>query len=652
MFKLRKYYLPHLGAIALALLLLFIQANLELALPDYLSKIVNVGIQQGGIESALPENLDREQYAQIKADTNLAPVLSAAYEEDGTSYRLTDRGRAVLEKDNIKKYAFLRACLAAAGADPGRLQSLYILRMGAIMLALTLASALTTISVGFIAARVSASVARDIRLDLFRRVESFSSTEFDTFSTASLITRSTNDITQIQMVSFMIIRMALYAPIMGVGGVIRALGKAPSMAWIIGVAVLFLLSFVGLIMSMAMPRFKIMQKLVDNLNRVSREQLSGLLVVRAFNRQDFERDRFDAANKELADNNLFVMRTMVIMMPAITLIMNGLSVAVIWVGSGKVAAAQMPIGDMMAFLQYAVQIVMSFLMLSMMFIMIPRAAVSAERVAEVLGTEPVIFDPEKAESPPMGGKTILEFRNVDFSYPGGEERALSGISFTAEPGKTTAVIGSTGSGKSTLVNLIPRFYDVTGGEILLNGVDVRRLKQEDLRRRIGLVPQKASLFSGTVASNLRYGDESAGEEKLNEVCETAQVMDFIREGERGFERPVSQGGSNFSGGQKQRLSIARALVKPADVLIFDDSFSALDFKTDRALRRSLKESTADRVTLIVAQRVSTIMNADQILVLDEGKLTGKGTHRELMEHCPTYREIVLSQLSLEEAENL
>jgi len=677
MFKLGNYLLPHTGVVVLALALLFLQVNLDLALPDYLSRIVNVGIQQGGVDSPVPRWIGVDHFNDIlsKAGSRQEERIVSLYKEDSKCdrYRLTEEGLLLFSEDDDLRNDFLYLFLSlskgtneesliragikavrqeyeALGIDMMKIQNDYILRIGIIMLALAAASALATVSVGFLAARVSSTVARDLRGDLFRHVEGFSSAEFDTFSTASLITRNTNDITQIQNVIFMTIRLILLAPMMGIGGFVRAMKTAPSMAWIIGVAVLVLLGLSLVMIALALPRFKRMQKLIDNLNRISREQLSGLLVVRAFCRQDFEKERFARANRELTGNNLFIMRAMAAMLPIITLIMNALSVVVIWVGAGKVAASQMPIGDMMALLQYAVLIVTSFLMLTIMIIMLPRAAVSAERVSEVLRTEPTVLDPEHPAVITDKERYRLEFRNVDFSYPGGGERALRDISFTADPGQTTAIIGSTGAGKSTLVNLILRFYDVCEGKILMDGVDIRNLEQDVLRRRIGYVPQNASLFSGTIGSNLRYGDDSAEAERIEDAAETAQLGEMIALREDFYGSSVSQGGRNFSGGQKQRLSIARALVRNADVLIFDDCFSALDNKTDTALRNALRERTGDVITIIVAQRISTVIHAEQILVLDEGRLVGKGNHKELMGSCLTYREIVLSQLSIEETE--
>jgi ATP-binding cassette subfamily B protein len=516
------------------------------------------------------------------------------------------------------------------------------------MLLLALLGAVATVLVGLISAKVASGLSRDLRSAVFTKVEGFSQHEFDTFSTASLITRTNNDVMQMQMVVVMMIRMVFYAPIIGVGGVIRALGKNSSMWWIIALAVAVIMVLILVVYKVAVPRFRIMQKLIDRLNLVSRERLSGMMVIRAFNMQDREQGRFDTANKDLTGNMLFVNRVMVVMMPVMMLVMNGVSLLIIWIGAHQVAQASMQVGDMMAFMQYAMQIFFAFIMMSMMFIMLPRAQVSANRIAEVLGTEASVRDPEKPKAFSAGPAVAVEFRDVSFRYPGAEEDVLHGVSFTASPGKTTAIIGATGSGKSSIVGLVPRFYDVTGGAVLVGGTDVRELAQSELRDRIGYVPQKASLFSGTVESNLRYADEDASPEALESAARIAQAAGFIAESPEGMARPISQGGANVSGGQKQRLSIARALVKRPPVYIFDDSFSALDFKTDSALRRALKEETGDAAVIIVTQRVATVKTADQIVVLDDGRVVGIGTHEELMGSCGTYREIATSQLSEEE----
>ncbi len=741
MMRIAKYIKPYLPLLAAAIVLLFIQAYANLSLPDYMSHIVNVGIQQGGIADAVPKALRKSQMdrltlfmsaddaKRVLADYQLVqpggsqsthylseyPVLSkesiyvrreingaeiaainpimgkawlavAAIEQAETNpalvkakglpeaeatvgefapssllkmlpaerrFRLAstiDQKFASMGPKMINQAATqpVKAEYAALGVNTAKLQTSYMLHTGTLMLLLTLVAAVTAVSTGFLSARIAAGLARDLRAAVFKRVEGFGAGEFDKFSTASLITRSTNDIMQIQMVAVMLVTMAFYAPIIGVGGIIRAIGKSASMWWIIALAVAVLMVVVLAVYNVAVPKFKLMQRLMDRLNLVSREALSGMMVIRAFNMQPHEENRFDSANKDLTSTMLFVNRVMVVMMPFMLLIMNGLSVLIIWIGAGQVAQSTMQVGDMIAFMQYTMQIVFAFLMLSMMFIMLPRAAVSAGRVADVLETEPLIKDPTLPESFDPGRDGTVEFRNVSFRYPGAEEDVLHDISFTASPGQTTAIIGPTGTGKSTLVILIPRFYDVTGGAIYVGGKDVRAVSQHDLRDRIGYVPQKAALFAGTIASNLRYADERANDEAVESAASISQASEFIATLPEGMEATISQGGVNVSGGQKQRLSIARALVKKPPVYIFDDSFSALDFKTDANLRRALKEETASRTVLIVSQRVSTIKNAEQIIVLDEGRVVGRGTHRELMDACITYREIATSQLTTEE----
>lgn len=710
MIRLFRYLKPYLPAVLLSILLLFGQANADLALPDFMSRIVNVGIQQGGIETAVPEairastmeNLLRiipvsshttvlEAYRLVSpsapesaayrdrypaAETEAIYVLEsddpATTESLGSllgpalvaSMRLGPMmdlsslpdlsGGATLEMFNLESSMLVQAAAVpikaeytALGMNTNRIQSMYILRTGAAMLLLTLGSAVATILVGLLSARIAAGFSRDVRLAVFERVESFSAAEIDRFSTASLITRSTNDITQIQMVVVMTVRMVFYAPLIGVGGVIRAVGKSSSMWWVIAVAVGALSVLVVTVYFIAVPKFKLVQKLTDRLNLVSRETLSGMMVIRAFSMQKHEEDRFDGVNTDLTNTSLFVNRVMVVLMPVMMLIMNGLSVLVIWVGAQQIAASAMQIGDMMAFLQYTMQIVFAFLMLSFMFIMLPRAAVSAGRIADVLETEPGVKDPE---SPRAFGdvRGTVEFRGVGFRYPNAEEDVLHDISFTAKPGSTTAVIGATGSGKSTIVNLIPRFYDVTAGSILVDGVDIREVTQHDLRSQIGYVPQKSTLFTGTIESNLRIGDEGAADDALRTAVATAQATDFVSERPEGYQAEIAQAGANVSGGQKQRLSIARALVGRPPIYLFDDSFSALDFKTDSALRRALGETAGESTRIVVTQRVASVKSADQIIVLDAGRIVGKGTHRELMDTCETYREIALSQLSEEE----
>ena len=744
MIRLAKYLKPYLPMILLTIALLFVQANADLALPDYLSRIVNNGIQQNGVENAVPTAIRASQmdrlgffltaderlrmlaaYTRVDASAPtyaktvqtvpgaakepvytlnavsadeiawLNPVMAKALlAVSGLEQALADPAKAAqmggtggfefsklpagvdvfamlgklpaAQRDQIsaamqKQFAALgdRAVQQAAvnavkaeyetlGMDTAGLQTRYILHTGLLMLLITLLSVACTVVVGFLSAKTAAGLARNLRRLVFQKVENFSNTEFDRFSTASLITRTTNDITQIQMVVIMMMRMVFYAPIMGVGGIIRAINKDSSMWWIIAVAVAMLLSLVVIVFSLSLPKFKIMQKLIDRLNLVMRENLSGMMVIRAFNMQPFEENRFDKANQELTGVNLFVNRVMVAMFPAMMLIMNGISLLIIWIGSHQVAEAKMQVGDMMAFMQYAMQIVFSFLMMSFMFIILPRASVSGGRIADVLETELTIRDPQAPVSLPKPFKGTVEFRNVSFRYPGADENVLCNISFTAQPGQTTAFIGSTGSGKSTIINLIPRFYDVTEGQILIDGIDVRAVTQHDLREKIGYISQKSVLFSGTIESNLRYADKDASESVINQAAEIAQVSEFIASNTAGLGFEISQGGANISGGQKQRLSIARALVKHAPIYIFDDSFSALDFKTDAALRRALKENAAHSALLIVTQRVATVMGAEQIVVLDEGEVVGIGTHPELMKSCETYREIALSQLTTEE----
>lgn len=743
MLRLIRYLKPYLLLVTITIALLFVQANADLALPDYMSKIVNNGIQQGGVENAVPQairqsemerlllfmstedkSLVLENYLLVDSSSANYAALVETYPRlsEEAIYVLDTRdeaaiatlnpilGKALLVVSSIERLASDPEMAAAMGQSLGfdlsqlppgmdlftvlktlpaaqveavtaaiserfdtlgesminqmavgavkneyialgmnteKLQSDYILRMGNSMLLLTLLSVACTIAVGFLSAQTAAGVARDLRRDVFRKVESFSNAEFDKFSTASLITRSTNDVTQIQMVIMMMMRMIIYAPIIGVGGVIRALGKSANMWWIIALAVVILLGLIITVFSIALPKFKAIQNLIDRLNLVMRENLSGMMVIRAFNMQQFEEKRFDKANADLTGISLFINRVMVVMMPVMMLIMNGVSLIIIWVGAHQVAEAQMQVGDMMAFLQYAMQILFAFLMMSFMFIMLPRASVSAGRIADVLETGISIKDADDARpfGEPFSGQ--VEFRNVSFRYPGAAEDVIHDISFVARSGETTAFIGSTGSGKSTIVNLIPRFYDVTEGAILINGTDIRQVTQHDLREKIGYVPQKGTLFSGTIESNLKYANENASPEMLKEAADIAQASEFIFSNESGLSAEVAQGGANLSGGQKQRLAIARALVKKPPIYIFDDSFSALDFKTDAALRKALKEKTANATVFIVSQRVATIMNAEQIIVLDEGKIVGKGKHHELMETCEVYRDIALSQIGQE-----
>ena len=523
----------------------------------------------------------------------------------------------------------------------------FIIKTGFTMLGISLLSAVFTIIVSFLAAKIAAGMCRTIRNDLFTNIETFSNAEFDKFSTSSLITRTTNDITQIQMLIVMSIRMIFYAPIMAIGGFVHALANSKSMSWIIALAIICLLSLILTIFTIAMPKFKIIQNLIDKLNLVVRENLDGILVIRAFNTQEFEENRFDKANKDLTDTNLFVNRVMVSMMPIMTLIMNLVTVLIVWVGANQVSGFKMDVGEMMAYMQYVMQIIFAFLMLSMMFIMIPRASVSGDRIADVLEAKTSIKNNNIASK--IDNCTgLVEFKNVCFRYPGGDEDVLNNISFTARPGETTAFIGSTGSGKSSIINLIPRFYDPSSGEVLIDGINIKNIDLHELRKNIGYVPQKGILFSGTIKSNLSYADKNASDENILRAASIAQAMEFIDSKPDRFDEIIAQGGNNVSGGQKQRLSIARALLSKPQIAIFDDSFSALDFKTDAALRKALKKETGSSTVLLVAQRISPIMNAEQIIVLDNGHITGKGTHENLMKTCNIYREIALSQLSQEE----
>lgn len=524
----------------------------------------------------------------------------------------------------------------------------YIWQMGGKMVLISLISAGASILVGYIAAYVAANVAGDFRSRVFKKVESFSNAQFDNFSTASLITRTTNDVTQVQTLLVMAIRFVFYAPIMGIGGVIHAVQKSSSMTWIIAIAVICLIGLILILLVTVMPKFMSIQNLLDRINRVARENLEGMLVIRAFNTQKFEEKRFDQANRDFAATNLYVNRAMSLMMPAMMLIMNLTTLTIIWVGARQVTTLDMKIGDMMAYMQYAMQIIMAFLFLAMMFILVPRAIVSSNRIFEVLETEPSIVDPDQPSDFPQPFTGEVEFKNVSFRYPGGEDDVLSGITFSAKPGTTTAFIGATGSGKSTLMNLLMRFYDATSGHVLVGGRDVREVRLKDLRNRIGYVPQKSLLFSGTIRSNLAYADESMNQANVERAASIAQAADFIEEEPDRYDEPIAQGGANVSGGQKQRLSIGRAIAKNAPVYVFDDSFSALDLKTDARLREALNRELKGATLLIVAQRVSTVMNADQIVVLDHGRIAGIGTHRRLLETCPVYHEIAASQLSEEE----
>ena len=558
--------------------------------------------------------------------------------------KMNDIGESTLFSTGV---AYATKCDKAAGVDIDKIQTDYLWKEGGRMLGIALMILVAAIGVGFLASKVGASVGRDLRGKIYKKVMGFSNAEMNRFSTASLITRSTNDIQQIQMVIAVMLRLLLYAPILGIGGIIKVYQTGAGMEWIIALAVVVILGFVMLLVSMAMPKFKIMQTLVDGLNLVSREILTGLSVIRAFGREKTEEERFDEANKKLTGTQLFTNRIMTFMMPGMMFIMYSVTILITWVSAQKIDAGTLQVGAMTAFITYAMQIVMAFLMMTAMSIMVPRAGVAADRIDEVLKTESSVQDVKKPETL-KEHKGVLEFSHVDFKYPGAEQNVLSDIDFKVEPGKTTAIIGSTGCGKSTLVNLIPRFYDVTGGQITLDGKDIRRISMEELREEIGFVPQKGVLFSGTIASNLRFGKADATDEDIKEAAEIAQATEFIETKKEKYDSPIAQGGSNVSGGQKQRLAIARAIAKKAKVLVFDDSFSALDMKTDAALRKELNEKVQDASIVIVAQRVSTILHADQILVLDDGKIVGKGTHEELLKNCEVYLQIAKSQLSEKE----
>ena len=566
---------------------------------------------------------------------------------DQISEKMDDMPDTILDQAAV---SFCKSAYKDLGMDTDQIQIHYLLKTGGQMAGLALLGMVASITVAFLASRVGASAGRDLRSGVFHKVVGFSNNEFNHFSTASLITRSTNDIQQIQMLIVMLLRMVLYAPILAIGGVLQVMKTNVSMSWIIGLAVIIIAFVVLLLFLVVMPKFKILQSLVDKLNLVTREILTGLPVIRAFSTEKHEEERFDDANRTLTKTNLFVNRAMTFMMPTMMLVMNGVSVLIVWTGAHGISDGQMQVGDMMAFIQYTMQIIMGFLMLCMISIMLPRAAVAADRVEEVLKSETMIHDPEREKHFPEEGKGVLTFDHVSFRYPGADEDVLEDITFTAKPGETTAIIGSTGSGKSTLVNLIPRFYDVTEGDITLDGVDIREVKQHELREKLGYVPQKGVLFSGDIASNIMFGNSHGSEAEMMEAAEIAQATEFIDTKPEKYQSPISQGGANVSGGQKQRLSIARAIAKHPQVFIFDDSFSALDYKTDVTLRRALAEKTSGSTVLIVAQRISTILHAEQIIVLDEGKIAGKGTHAELLRTCPVYREIAESQLSKAELE--
>ena len=734
--KLFKFLKPYAAAVAAIICILVVQAYCDLSLPTYTSDIVNVGIQQGGIDEALPDTISKkdlnhllllvpsdrqkivknaytesvEKYdyngtvmelkASVKEDKKKVdrlseilgkPMLMAAGFDSGSemTQKIEEQMRTQMSgipnvdkmdiydmlefmgaegrnaligqmdqqmdsmQDSIIAQAaagYIKDAYTHIGIDTDQIETTYILRTGAKMLALAFLGMAASILVGLLASRVGAGVGRRLRENVFRKVVGFSNAEFDKFSTASLITRSTNDIQQIQLLLVMILRMVLYAPIMAIGGIWKVFHTNVGMSWIIGLAVAVIIVIVGFLFLVVMPKFKLIQNQVDKLNLVSREILTGLSVIRAFGTQKYEEERFDDANKALTKTNLFVNRAMTFMMPLMMFVMNSIAVLIVWVGGHSINDGAMQVGDMMAFIQYTMQIIMAFLMICMISVMLPRAAVSAGRVDEVLTSETMIHDPKNPSHIPEEGKGKIVFDHVSFRYPGAEEDVLHDISFTAEPGKTTAFIGSTGCGKSTLVNLIPRFYDVTDGKITIDGKDIRNVSQHELREKLGYVPQKAVLFSGDIASNILYGNPEGSEAEMTEAATIAQATEFIEQKKKKYKSTISQGGSNVSGGQKQRLSIARAIAKHPDVYIFDDSFSALDYKTDATLRAKLKEKTSESTVMIVAQRISTILHADQIIVLDDGQIVGKGTHKELLKTCEAYYQIASSQLSEKELE--
>lgn len=728
MLKLKRYLKPYAVLLLMGIVFLFGQAMLELSLPNYMSDIVNVGLQQGGITSPAPQVISADAFGLMEqfmsqedrdvvegayvaladhpdyedlsatfpkaADTDLAlntqdtqavetafgrasyaltQVMSQASGSSEDDHASMSEGfqalgqmlaqpqaqeliqqaidvaaqtpDTMLEQTGV---AMVKAFYQQLGADTDAIQTHYILTTGGRMAVLAVLLTLCAVAAGYCMARMGAGVARDLRRDVFTKVTYFNNDEMDRFSGATLITRSTNDITQVQNFLSMGLRLLCFAPIMGIGGLIMGLSTCVNLAWVLALALIVMLGLLLVLFAVAMPRFKKMQTLVDRLNLVSREEIGGLMVVRAFSNQKFMQDRFEKANGDLTSNTLFVNRAMATMMPAMTLVMNGLSLLIVWFGGKQIAASNLQVGDMMAFIQYAMHVIMSFLFISMMFIMVPRASVSAERINEILQTEVQVKDSDHPTHLSQPVKGVVEFRDVSFRYPGADADVLEHVSFVARPGQTTAFIGSTGSGKSTLINLIPRFHDVSEGRITLDGVDIRDLPQKELRDAIGYVPQKGLLLRGTVESNLRYGNPDASPDTIDTSARIAQASEFISHLDQGMQTPISQGGTNVSGGQRQRLSIARALAKEAPVYIFDDTFSALDFKTDAQLRAALKEYTTQATVLIVAQRVSTILDADQILVLDQGKVVGCGTHQELMRTCKTYQEIAQSQLSKEE----
>lgn len=660
MFKLFKYLKSSINMVFILVFLLILQASCELSLPAYTSDIVNVGIALSGVEDTVPVYLSDETYMGLTlgASEEIRALVSESYSLCSEGYYVLNENadwesiREVIvsmmpkmAEENIDS-ALGQFCVAEykkAGIDLSEIQLDYILKAGAKMLLLAFAVMISSISVGFIAARVGAKIGWELRGKVFKKVVGFSNAEIENFSTASLITRSTNDIQQVQMVTVILLRMVLYAPIIGIGGVVRVLNTDVSMSYIIVVAIVCVSVVMLTMFVVAMPKFKLMQKLVDRVNLVAREVLTGLPVIRAFSREKFEEERFEKANKDLMKTQLFTNRAMSVMMPVMTLIMNGVSLAIIWFGAKGIDAGNLMVGDMMAFMTYSMQIIMSFLMITMISIMLPRAGVAAERIEEVLNTENSITDATEPVTKEFEGEII--FDDVSFSYPDARECVIENISFTAKPGETTAIIGSTGSGKSTLLNLIPRFFDVTKGKITVDGVDIRQIDKNKLREMIGYVPQKAVLFSGTIESNIKYGCMDASDEVMENAARIAQSVEFIETKESKYNSSIAQGGANVSGGQKQRLSIARAIARNPKIYLFDDSFSALDFKTDAALRKELAKVTMKSTVIIVAQRVSTILHADKIIVLDEGKVVGAGNHKELMNTCEVYREIAKSQLS-------
>lgn len=744
-----KYLKRFTGIILLIIVLLIIQALTDLALPQYTSDIVDIGIQQSGIKEIAPkvireselnklilfmddedknyvddnytlivkENLpeiDYEKYLKVYPELKNTPLYKGNLIKDRESQERLDEiftkpitivenienntemsealEKVIVENmpegmvgDNMNVFqllgilpkdvrnnivekiksnfnnmpqtllsqagiSYVKNEYKAVGIDTDKEQINYIFNSGIKMIGLALIGGISVVLVSFFASRVAASLAKILRKDVFEKVLSFSNVEFDKFSTASLITRTTNDIVQIQTFVVMMLRMIFYAPILGCGGIIKVLGTNKSMTWIIAVAVGTILIVISILFGLAMPRFKRIQTLIDKVNQIAREILTGLPVIRAFTTEKHEENRFDDANKDLTKTNLFVSRIMTCMMPSMMLIMNAISVLIVWIGAGQINDGNMQVGDLMAFIQYTMQIVMSFLMISMVSMILPRALVSAKRIEEVLKTKLTIIDPSSSQNINVSKKGYVEYQNVYFKYPDGEE-VLSDISFTAKPGKVTAIIGSTGSGKSTLVNLLPRFFDVTSGKILIDGVDVRNLTQHELREKIGFVPQKGVLFSGTIKSNIKYGKKNAKDSEMKKAAKIAQASQFIESKDEAYDTEISQGGTNVSGGQKQRISIARAVIKNPEILVFDDSFSALDYKTDVALRRALREETKNTTKILVAQRISTVLDAYEILVLDKGKIVGRGTHKDLMENCDTYRQIAFSQLSKEELAN-